>query len=124
MQTASKILDWREGSSMASHWREYLCLRKGYSKRFKIFIGGYASLADADEFYDEKSNDYILPTHISGIKVVGVEDGSVVGGEPEYYDDADQIEFDDPNEPELADWLRTNSWIEQFESIRRSIRLI
>jgi len=61
---------------------------------------------------------------IGGKIVVGMEDGSVIGGEPEYYDDDDQIEFDDPNEPELVDWLITKNWLDQLDNIRQAIKFM
>jgi len=36
---------------------------------------------------------------------IGIKDGRVIGGEPEYYDDYEQIPLDNPNEAESTDWL-------------------
>lgn len=119
MNWSAKILASRQASSIARYWTEYLCLRQGLYKRFKVYVGGYESLADARKFYNSKTDEYDLPKMIGGKIVVGMEDGSVIGGEPEYYDDDDQIEFDDPNEPELEDWLRTKNWLFQLDAIRQ-----
>ena len=121
MSSASKILAFREASSIASYWTEYLCLRMGLYKQFKVYVGGYESLADAGKFYNSATDEYDLPKMIGGKIVVGIEDGSVVGGEPEYYDEDDQLEFDDPNEPELSDWLRAKSWLDQLVTIRQAV---
>jgi hypothetical protein len=117
-----KILASRGASSIASYWTEYLCLRKGLYRRFKVYVGGYESLADVQTFYNSKTDEYDLPKMIGGKMVVGMEDGSVIGGEPEYYDDDDQIEFDDPNDLELADWLRTKNWLSELDTIRQVIK--
>ena len=93
----------------------------GLYKQFKVYVGGYESLADAGKFYNSATDEYDLPKMIGGKIVVGIEDGSVVGGEPEYYDEDDQLEFDDPNEPELSDWLRAKSWLDQLVTIRQAV---
>ena len=121
MSNSSQVLASREASSVASYWTECLCLRKGLCKQFKVYVGGYESLADAEKFYNSAMEEYNLPKMIGGKIVVGIEDGSVVGGEPEYYDEDDQLEFDDPNEPELSDWLRAKSWLDQLETIRQAV---
>ena len=117
-----QIIASREASSIVSHWTEYLCLRKGTNKLFKLYVGGYEALADAEKFYNSKTKEYDLPNIISGKIVVGIEDGSVVGGEPEYYDDDDQFEFNKPDESELIYWLSKKNWLDQHGTIRRAIK--
>ena len=119
----SQIIASREASSLVSHWMEYLCLRKGTHKLFKLYVGGYESLAEAEKFYNSKTKEYDLPKIIGGKIVVGIEDDSVVGGEPVYYDDDDQVEFNSPDESELKYWLSKKNWLDQLENIRQAIKL-
>ena len=110
-----KILASRTGSGMTSHWKEYLCLTYGDQKTYKIFEGRYNGLAEAREFYDDETEDYVLPEFINGEKVLGIEDNYVVGGELTYYSDEQAIEFHWPGEPNLMNWLKDFQWDLEWE---------
>ena len=118
------IIADREASSMASHWREYLCLRRGISKRYQIFTGGYQSLADASKYFNEEDDSYEIPDVIDGKIVSGIEDEWIVGGELDYYDDVDQIEFDHIEDSALLTWLATQQWKDDFPLVVEAITRI
>lgn len=119
------IIADREASSMTSRWREYLCLRRGVSKRYQIFTGGYQSLADASDYFNEEDDCYEIPDVVDGKIVSGIEDEWIVGGELDYYDDIDQIEFDHIDDPALLTWLVTQQWKDDLPLVVEAItRLI
>jgi len=110
------IVEYREGASPGSSWNERLCLCLGDTKRYRLFVGGYAGLAEASEYYNEDTDEYDLPTHIEGVEVVGIEDDIVVGGELTWFEDEDTIEFDSVDDPAVTAWLRKLDWTS--ESVR------
>ena len=110
-----KVLAQREGSGMTSHWKEYLCLTDGNHTKYKIFEGRYEVLAEATEFYSDDEEDYDLPEFIDDKKVMGIEDGYVVGGELSYFDKEEAVEFDYLGDPKLNQWLKDFSWDEYWQ---------
>jgi hypothetical protein len=118
-----KIIASREASSMASVWTEYLCLMAGDTKRFKVFTGGYEGLDEASKYYVEETEEYVLPETIDGKIVVGVDvDGvCVIGGELTYYGIDDDVEFDNLDELELANWLHAQRWSKYLSAIADAI---
>ena len=111
----------REASNMVSVWREYLCLRAGSTKRYQAFIGGYQPIDEANKYYNEDIEDYELPERIDDIEVAGIEDGWIVGGELDYYDDEDQIEFDVINDDALLRWLSKQRWMDALSDLNDAI---
>jgi hypothetical protein len=110
-----KVLADREGSGLTSHWKEYLCLTDGNQTKYKIFEGRYDVLAEATEFYSEDDEDYYLPEFIDDKKVMGIEDGYVVGGELSYFDEEQAVEFNHLGDPKLIQWLKDFSWDEDWQ---------
>ena len=110
-----KVLADREDSGMTSNWKEYLCLTDGNQTKYKIFEGRYEVLAEAIEFYSDDEEDYELPEFIDGKKVMGVEDGYVVGGELSYFDEEEAVEFNHLSDLKLIQWLKDFSWYEDWQ---------
>jgi hypothetical protein len=79
---------------MASAWTIYLCVTKGNTRAFRLFEGRYAALAHCDDYFNEDTEDYDLPEEIDGLKVFGLDDDWVVGGELAWYNDEETIEFE------------------------------
>jgi hypothetical protein len=104
------IIAQRENSSMASAWQEFLSLTEGDDKEYKLFTGQYEALASKYDFFDEETGDYELPDEIDGKEVTGIDDEYVVGGELECFDDSQSVEFDDAEDPALAQWLTQSGW--------------
>jgi len=111
-----KVLAEREDSGMTSHWKEYLCLTDGNQKKYKIFEGRYEVLAEAIEFYSDDEEDYELPEFIDDKKVMGIEDGYVVGGELSYFDEQEAVEFNHLGEPALIQWLKDFAWDDEWKN--------
>ena len=73
------ILEQKTKSSMVSSWTEYLCLKMLADNMFELSIRSYDVIGDLSSYYDEEADDYMIPDQIDGQKVVGVEDGYIVG---------------------------------------------
>lgn len=114
----------RQNSSMASTWTEYLVLTKGQSKKYLLAPAGYDALAEATDYFDEEADDYKLPNEIKGQQVIGIEDGWVIGGELGINMDWSGLEFDSPDEPEVATWLEDFEWSNQIKvtDIKKALR--
>ena len=110
-----KVLADREDSGMTSNWKEYLCLTDGNQTKYKIFEGRYEVLAEASEFNSDDEEDFDLPEFIDDKKVMGVEDGYVVGGELSYFDEVEAVEFNHFGDPKLIQWLKDFSWDEDWQ---------
>ena len=110
-----KVLADREGSGMTSNWKEYLCLTDGNQTKYKIFEGRYEVLAEASDLNSDDEEDFDLPEFIDDKKVMGVEDGYVVGGELSYFDEAEAVEFNHFGDPKLIQWLKDFSWDEDWQ---------
>jgi hypothetical protein len=81
-----KILAVREGSGRTSVWNEYLCLNPIGPDKAALQVCRYEALAEYERPEDDE-HEISLPAEIDGKKVVGVEDGYIVGGELACYDD-------------------------------------
>jgi hypothetical protein len=113
----------REQSSISSTWTEYLTIQAGQDKRFLIASAGYDSLAEVQAYFNEERDEYEVPEEIDGCRVVGVEDGYVIGGPLLVNMDNSGLEFDDPYDKGIAEWLQENGWekIIQTTDIQRLI---
>jgi hypothetical protein len=98
MESKYTVLDEREESSTSSCWNVYLCLCVGDKKTYRLFNGRYEALAEREEYYNEETEDFDIPDEIRGLKVVGIEDDCVVGGEPHWFEEKDTVEFDHPRD--------------------------
>jgi len=117
------ILTSRERSSMASTWEEFLCVTKGDTKACRLFTGQYEALASKYDYYDEETEDYLLPEAIDEKVVTGINDEYVVGGELGWCDESDTVEFNHADDPLLAEWLNDSGWARVFSlvSVREAI---
>ncbi|WP_395664200.1 hypothetical protein [Aestuariivirga sp.] len=101
------IITWREQSSMASAWTEYLCVRRLGNGKARLEICQYEALAE-NSFYDDDGNELPVPKQIDGKVVAGVEDGYVVGGDLACNDVTDvalALEFETGNKTLVNGWL-------------------
>lgn len=105
------ILEQKTESTMVSTWTEYLCLQMLADNMFEISMRSYAIIGDLNSYYDEEADDYVIPDQIDGQKVVGVEDGYIVGGElTEVGDHMSPLEFANVEDEELIDWINANGF--------------
>lgn len=105
-----EVLAEREESSMASTCTKYLCLQFGDSKAYCLFTGMYEGLEQASEYFNEDTEDYDLPEEIDGKKVVGIDDETVIGGDPSWSTSDEVIEFDTIADLALNKWLKEQGW--------------
>jgi hypothetical protein len=93
---------------MVSTRNEYLRLDKNNDGTATLEICQHMSLAEVE--HDEDGNELPVPKYVNGEKVVGVEDGVIVGGALGCYDDRSLVYG--PDQIDLAvEWLET----EQFQ---------
>lgn len=104
------ILASREVSSMASAWREFLCLTQGNVKNYRLFTGQYEALVSAYDYFNEETEEYKLPDEIDGKAVVGIEDEYIVGGDLQWSDVSKTVEFEEIKDPAIAEWLSASGW--------------
>ena len=93
-QAIKTILSIREQSTMVSTWTEYLVLRKFEGSPTRIEVCMYEGLGLACDYYDEELEEFILPDLIDNMKVIGIDDEAVVGGELVAIDSVDPLEID------------------------------
>ena len=62
-----------------SHWTQYLCVRRVRPGLAAVEICKYEVLCDFSP-YDEDDNPVEIPREMDGKKVIGFEDGFLVGG--------------------------------------------
>ena len=105
-----KIIDSREGSSLASTWSENLCLKRVSQTNFELFVGGYEVVGETSEFFDEKTGKEEIPDEIDGYPVQGVEDGYVIGGEIAKNEEYGELQFSDFKAADVRDWLASVEW--------------
>ena len=75
----------REVSTIVSTWNEYLALRSKGPLQAEIAVCNYESLGERE--YDEEGELKDLPFEIGSKPVIGVEDGIIVGGNLECWDE-------------------------------------
>jgi hypothetical protein len=86
-------------------------------KRFKLFTGVYELLDEADKYLDPKSDGYELPKEIDGKLVAGIDGEWVVGGNLICQEPDDLIEFDEPEDQALAQWIDQNDWSDAAQAL-------
>ena len=109
-ESAVIMLAKRNDSFMDYSWTEYLTISKGLTKRFLIATAEYQALAEASIYFNRATETYNLPEAISGQKVVGVENGYVIGGNLWIDSDDTGYAFDDLGDPEITNWLARTGW--------------
>ncbi len=105
---------------MAASWHVYLSICPGDWEGYRLFNGRYEALAESEPYYNEDTEDFDIPDHISGVKVFGIEDDWIVGGDPEWMNTADTVEFETIDSLNLREWLLANQW--DFASIEDELR--
>jgi hypothetical protein len=96
------IIAEQEQSSMASTWTEYLVLeRRAKTKDWRLFVGKYEVLAECWDYFNDETQDFDLPKSIQRNKVVGIEDGWVIGGPLQAWDHP-EISFFEINDDVVA----------------------
>ena len=105
-----KVINWGEQSTMASTWTEYLCIERLTKDDFELSIRSYEVLGEAMDYSDDDGN-WDLPDEIGGMKVMGLEDEYVVGGNLVLHsEDYGEVKFSDPQDKEVSDWLKSVGW--------------
>ena len=104
------IITSREGSTPASAWSEDLCIKRIDDTQFELFVGGYGFLAETSDFYDEETEEEIIPDEIDGCPVLGIEDGYVIGGEILKNEGDGEVQFTNLDTDEVRDWLKSIKW--------------
>ena len=101
-----KVIDSRTESSMASSWREYLCVERLGDEEFELTVRGYGYLGEVADYADE-DRDFELPEEIDGQYVAGVEDGEfIVGGDLVIQSEDDgSVRFSNSSQIEVTEWL-------------------
>jgi hypothetical protein len=107
-----RVLKAREQSTMASAWDELLCVGFGTSKPYRLYLGNYAILGERAEYYDEETDDYLVPDEIRGRAVRGVKDDYIVGCDVEDVSQKPDDEFDFQHPSECEKWLVENHWLD------------
>lgn len=77
----------------------------------------YEALDEAEKYYDEEAEEIDLPEQIGGKVVVGIDDDWVVGGSIGFTESDDAIEVDEPYDPNLTVWLKSQGWINNEASL-------
>ena len=107
-QATIVVVDSREQSTMASTWREYLCVR-WIGDRVELSVRMYEWLADVSDFPEDEEGERVIPLQIDGKAVVGVEDDAVIGGNLGYNDDAPEILLLN-DVTGMTEWFKDRSW--------------
>lgn len=104
-----QIVDSREGSTPASSWTEYLCVRPLEHGLYELSIRMFEYLGEYSEYADEEGN---IPESIDGKTVVSVEDGCICGGNLVFMneDSVDVVRFRLPSSPAVVAWLQSKRW--------------
>jgi hypothetical protein len=117
-----EIIEGREQSSMSSSWSEYLCLERKSSSTFELSIRGYEFIGEIRDYSDEDGEEN-LPDQIDGKTVVGTVDEYVVGGNlVPITDDQETVEFSQPDQVEVIEWLKSVSWSD--EETKRQVGIL
>ena len=109
------ILCEREESSMASSWDEYLVLRLKDDGSYLLFTGKFEVLEDASGYWNDETEDYDLPEEIDGKEVLWVSDGYVIGGDLDYFNAEEAVEFKKANSKTVRDWLEATAWADDVD---------
>ena len=104
-------LDDRELDPASEIGSDYLCLRAIDGNKFELSMRGYEHLGNTSDFYDEDTDEEIIPDQIDGKEVVHRESNEyVLGGELVIFSDSDKMEFEEVQMPGLTKFLDSLSW--------------
>jgi hypothetical protein len=108
-----KILGSREQSTMVSNWTEYLRLSKPDHDSALLEICQYEALGEQTS--NDEGEPEEPPDEIDGKKVVGIEDGIIIGGDLICYNEF--IHFIEQTLPDAISWLG-DIWTTSNELLR------
>jgi hypothetical protein len=103
-----KILGSREQSSKVSTWTEYLRLNKPGKNSALLEICMYEALGEQTR--DEEGEPLEPPAEIGGKKVVGVDDGIIIGGDLTCWKHEYSFSFTRDTLPDAIGWLGAQGW--------------
>ena len=104
-----KVLDTRKASTMMSTWTEYLRLNMEHEGTAILEISMYEALAELEA---DDEGKVVVPEEIYGVKVVGVEGGTIIGG------------FTQATLADAISWLEAQRWKaseQTLEELTRSV---
>lgn len=107
MSSDRRILESRQYSTRVSHWTQYLCIRHVRPGLAAVEICKYEVLCDFSP-YDEDDNPVEIPREMDGKKVIGFEDGFLVGGELGPEDDDSTYEYTLADLNSALEWIGEN----------------
>lgn len=107
---------------MVSTWTEYLVLRKFEGSPTRIEVCMYEGLGLACDYYDEELEEFILPDLIDNMKVIGIDDEAVVGGELVAIDSVDPLEIDGLDTADIIAWATSLNFILESADLERHLR--
>lgn len=106
-----ELIAVRTESTMVSSWNEYLCVRNLSDGKAIVEICGYETLSpDEWEWEDEEGNENTLPEKFNGKSVVGVEDGYLVGGDLQCFNEEDRKEYDKEGLEQVLTWIKNRGF--------------
>jgi hypothetical protein len=116
------ILAERDDQNMWSSTHVFLVLTLNEDGGLFLHQGSHEYLAEACQYFDDDVDEFVLPKEINGKKVVGVEEGYVIGGSIER--GLDFLEVRSCGANQISDWLRERSWGDKIdaESVLRRIK--
>ena len=91
---------------MVSTWTEYLRLSKSDKDSALLEICQYEALGQ--QTWDDEGVPEEAPDEIDGKKIVGVEDGIIIGGDLTCWNDS--VRFTKQTLPDAIEWLGDNGW--------------
>jgi hypothetical protein len=108
------ILAERDDQNMWSSTHVFLVLTLNEDGGLFLHQGSYEYLAEACQYFDDDVDEFVLPKEINGKKVVGVEEGYVIGGSIE--GGLDFLEVRSCGANQISDWLRERSWGDKIDA--------
>jgi hypothetical protein len=104
---------------MVSTWTEYLCLTVDTNGGGKLEVCQYESLAEVQ--YDEEGELLDVPETIDGALVVGVDHGTIVGGELQVWSEEDIFQFTAQSLDDALAWVDERGF-SSIPSLRHQLR--
>ena len=75
-----------------------------------------------EEFFDGEDGGYIFPDIIDGKEFVEMNsDRMLMGGNLDWSNPYETVEFDSVDDPGFINWLETNNWIDELDAINSNL---
>lgn len=118
-----KIISSKLDNNMMDRWTGYLLLVRHLDGTFEIGGAQYEILCLANDFLNE-ADELVIPPEIGGKRVIGIEDGYVVGGELSLeFSQYTKLRFSEPNKEEIVNWLASEGWgLDTLKEIESAVR--